>query len=301
MSSARATAPITIREVHDVESCRHFQELTRRVWGEEDVDLVPVHVSMTAIKNGGCLLGAFAEDGPPETGGMVGAAFGFLGVGTDRANGTPAIKFCSHIVGVLPQWQRQRVGLQLKLAQREAVLRQGITDWMTWTYDPLLRRNGSLNIHRLGATCCTYLHNLYGELNDDLNRGLETDRFQVDWRLNSPHVLHDIQSERPRQNWDAANLHVFPVRRREDGLDEPLDTELPTDGRPLAVPIPDDLSAVIRRDPGLSQVWRAYHRAVIVPAFAAGYTVVDCIELPALPHGRGHDYPGWRYILVREY
>ena len=40
--------------------------------------------------------------------------------------------------------------LQLKLAQRQAILDQGLTDWVTWTYDPLYRRNAVFNIHRSG-------------------------------------------------------------------------------------------------------------------------------------------------------
>ncbi|NJN84274.1 MAG: hypothetical protein HC802_19660, partial [Caldilineaceae bacterium] len=153
------------------------------------------------------------------TGGMVGAAFWWLGVGVERvdqaASPNPLLKLkaCSHMLGVLPEWQGQRVGLRLKLAQREAVLRQGLTDWVTWTYDPLYRPNGVFNIHRLGATCNTYARNVYGELQDDLNRGVPSDRCQVDWRLNSPHVLHDIDARRhdprvgDRLHASAAALH----------------------------------------------------------------------------------------------
>ena len=39
-------------------------------------------------------------------------------------------------MGVAPGYQGRGVGYRLKLAQREAVLDQGI-DLITWTYDPL--------------------------------------------------------------------------------------------------------------------------------------------------------------------
>ncbi|GIS67390.1 MAG: hypothetical protein CM1200mP6_04580 [Anaerolineaceae bacterium] len=64
-----------------------------------------------------------------------------------------------------------------------------MTDWVTWTFDPLQRVNAIFNLERLGATSQTYIKNAYGELDDDQNIGLTTDRVQVDWDLSSPRVL----------------------------------------------------------------------------------------------------------------
>lgn len=285
---------ISIRPVTDVTGTTQFQELERLVWNTDDVDVVPNHVLVTLIKNGGLLLAAYAPDGPEHTGGMIGAAFGWLGIGVDPADpaGKPRLKFASHMAGVLPAWQGKHIGLRLKLAQREAVLAQGLTDWMTWTFDPLFRPNAVFNIHRLGATCRTYLRNVYGELNDDLNRGVPSDRFQVDWRLSSPHVLHDLAQPTPQRAWDPDILALLPAPRNAAGYQTPPAALLPEDGRPLAVPIPDDISTMRRADRDLSLAWRMAMRAVMEAAFGAGYTVVDCIHLPA---------HGWHYILVREY
>lgn len=64
----------------------------RAVWGFSDLDVVPLHVLLTAAKNGGVVLGAYAGEV------MVGMLFGFVGL-------TPAgkLKHCSHVVGVLPE------------------------------------------------------------------------------------------------------------------------------------------------------------------------------------------------------
>lgn len=284
---------ITIRRITDLAGCRHFQALDRLVWGANLLELVPNHITITVAKNGGLLLGAYAPDGPQETGGMIGAALGWLGTGVDPAQPEAGrrIKFCSHIVGVLPAWQRNGVGLRLKLAQRREVLADGLTDWITWTYDPLYRPNGVFNIHRLGATCSTYVRNMYGEMEDALNSG-PSDRCQVDWRLNSPHVLHDIEPRRPTPEWDIAALHLLAATTNDAGFDVPGDPVLVLDGRPLAVPIPGDIAAIRAADSGLAMAWRLYLRAVLEEAFAAGYTMVDCVHL---------DTHGWRYILVREY
>ena len=287
-----STTTITIRRLTELAECEAFQQIERAVWGSEDADVVPVHILITLAKNGGLVLGAFASDGPAETGGMVGMAMGWLGMGVDPAtpNARPKLKFCSHMAGVLPVWQGKHVGLRLKLAQREHVLAQGLTDWITWTYDPLFRANGVFNIHRLGATSSTYLRNVYGEMTDELNRGAPSDRCQVDWRLNSPHVLQKMQPA--HATWEAHNLEILPCQSNAAGFAVPGEPVFRGDGRPLAVPIPDDITAIRRSDHELSLAWRYYLRAVLEEAFAAGYTMVDCIHLP------NH---GWRYILVREY
>lgn len=294
---------IEVKPVRNAEGCEHFQNLERLVWGTDDLDVVPVHVLITALKNGGGLLGAYAEDGPGETGRMVGAAFWWLGAGID-AHSPPTdpsaagpqsalrLKVCSHMVGVLPAWQRHHIGLRLKLAQRNIVLEQGLTDWITWTYDPLYRRNGVFNIHRLGATCSTYLRNVYGELNDELNRGAPSDRCEVDWRLNSPHVLRELQPMRSIPAWPLDDLHVLPADRDARGFLVPDDTPPQLDGRPLAVPVPEDIGAIRRDDPALGLAWRFAMRVALETAFDAGYMMVDCIQADGL---------GWRYILLREY
>ncbi len=284
---------IAIRSIYDVEGCLHFQELESRIWSSPPEEVPPIHMLVTAIKNGGGLLGAYAPDGPPETGGMVGAAFWWLGAGRPHGATELAFKVCSHIVGVLPAWQGRQVGLRLKLAQREAVLAQGLTDWVTWTYDPLYRVNGALNLHRLGATCNTYLRNVYGDMRDLLNAGVPSDRCQVDWRLNSPHVLHDLRQPRRRPAWDFSRMHSLPSVVDAEGFRRPGEAgALPLDGAPVAVPIPDDIAAIRARDAGLSLAWRFYLRDVFEAAFAAGYTAVDCAPTPA---------GDWRYILVQEY
>jgi predicted GNAT superfamily acetyltransferase len=293
------TASITIHPLTDVEACRHLQEIERLIWGNDEVDAMPIHVLITLSKNGGLVLGAYAADGPASTGGMVGVALGWLGTGVDPATpaAPPKLKFCSHMAGVLPAWQGKHIGLRLKLAQREHVLAQGLTEWMTWTYDPLYRANGVFNIHRLGATCTTYMRNIYGEMTDELNRGVPSDRCQVDWRLTSPHVLHKLQEVQPnprspQHTWAPDNLAILPSRINAAGFASPITPTLPNDGRPVAVPVPSDIGAIRRADHELSMAWRLYLRAVLEEAFDAGYTLVDCIDLPDR---------GWHYILVREY
>lgn len=281
---------ITIRPIITVEQCQHFQELERRVWSSEDMDIMPIHVLITVAKNGGILFGAYTADGPPELDGLVGMTLGWYGVGLNAQTQHQQLKLCSHMAGVLPHWQGKRVGLQLKLAQREAVLAQGITDWITWTYDPLYRANAVFNIHRLGATCHTYFPNHYGEMNDGLNAGAPSDRCQVDWHLTSEHVVQTITAGKRQVQAAGAQWQVLPTAP-SGHFRQPVDEESRLDGAPLAVPIPNDIAAIRRADQALGLAWRFYVRERLQNAFAAGYTMVDCLHLPE---------QGWHYILTHE-
>lgn len=292
---------ITIQTITTLDQCRSFQQVERLVWGSSEEDVVPQHILITASKNGGIVLGAYADDGPAETGGLVGVVFGWLGTGIVPGETTPRLKHCSHMAGVLPEWQGQRVGLLLKLAQRDAVLAQGITDWMTWTYDPLFRANAVFNIHRLGATCTLYMRDIYGVMTDALNRGVPSDRCQVDWWLASDRVQERLarlskradgqgkgasgHGERP--HWE--HLQVLPTSP-SGAFRAPVEIDIPPGGAPLAVPLPDDIIAIRQADRGLSLAWRFYMRAVLERAFAANYTVVDCLHL---------NHHGWHYILTQ--
>lgn len=291
---------VTLRLVKSIEGVEHFVELQRIVWGSDPLDIVPNHVTVTVFKNGGALLGAYADDGPPATGGMVGAAFWWLGVAPVTSEGGATalkLKICSHMAGVLPAWQGRRIGLLLKLKQRELVLEQGLTDWVTWTYDPLQRVNAVLNLHRLRATCNSYFRNVYGTMHDALNAGSPSDRFQVDWHLNSERVLRAVattsESSASRSATAPGEIppdwHLLPTAQGRHGLVWPVEVEPPLDGVPLAVPIPDDINLVRRMDRELGLAWRLYTRTVFEAAFAAGYTAVDCVHLAD---------KGWHYLLV---
>jgi predicted GNAT superfamily acetyltransferase len=294
---------ITLKAVKSVEGCDHFIELQCRVWGSDPLDVVPNHVTVTVLKNGGALLGAYADDGPAEMGGMIGAAFWWLGV-DERQSGPARLKICSHMAAVLPEWQGKGVGRLLKLKQREMVLQQGLTDWVTWTYDPLQRVNAVLNLHRLGGTCNTYLRNVYGVMHDALNAGTPSDRFQVDWHLRSERVIEAVEGRGARGEKQAhatrntqhstaveTGVQVLPSVVNRQGLQQPMDVDLKLDGEPVAVPIPDDINVIRGVDAELGLAWRLYTRTMLEAAFGAGYMAVDCIHLP----GRG-----WHYLLERQ-
>ena len=230
---------LTIRPLKSVKDMQQAEDLQRHVWPDSETDIVPGHLLLTVAHNGGVVLGAF--DGNR----LVGYIMGFLGTDT-MSPGRVAmarLKHCSHQMGVHSDYRNRGLGYRLKLAQRKAVMGDGIR-LITWTYDPLLSNNAHLNIRLLAAVCRIYMRDVYGELRDGLNLGLPTDRFQVEWWITSSRV--DARIDNERQPLDLANyLSAGAFKLNPSMLNEkdqliPSDTWFPPEGNLLLVEIPPD-------------------------------------------------------------
>lgn len=277
------TQPVTIRPLKTIEECHEVEAMQRQAWpGIEAIDVTPAHVILTFVKNGGVVLGAFAMvDGREQ---MVGFVFGFLGTREGHygpeAPAAVKLKHCSHQLGVLPEWQSQGIGYQLKVAQRESVRGQGLR-LITWTYDPLESRNATLNITKLGAVCNTYLENLYGNMRDGLNQGLASDRFQVDWWVASKRVETRLSSNRApltRDLYEQTGTRILNAATfNSSSLPVPPETMLPLDAERGLIEFPALFQDVKRIDAGLAMAWRMHTREIFRKAFASGYLVTDLL------------------------
>ncbi len=267
---------IEIRTLTSVEDCRQVQVVQDLVWGGGHGDTMSIHVLVTQSKSGGLLQGAFAERGAEDTDGLVGFSFGWPAFGYD-SSGERKLKFCSHIMGVLPTWHGRGIGLRLKMSQREELLRQGWTNWVTWTFDPLQRVNGRLNVSRLGGISTTYLRNVYGEMTDSLNAGMPTDRFQVDWYLDSPRVQTALSADPPNPEWPADSLQRARTHSQGNSWPRAPHGPPPTpDGRPYALPLPENVDALRRAGGTLLFDWRIFVRQAAESCLAAGYALSGC-------------------------
>ena len=261
---------IRLLETH--EDMTKAEALQRLVWSDSETDVIPTHMLMAVIHNGGLGVGAFVGDD------LVGFAFGFPGV-VQTQDGL-LLKHHSHILGVHPAWSGKGIGFAIKRAQWQMLRKQGI-DRVTWTYDPLLSRNAHLNITRLGAVCSTYLRSEYGNMRDGLNAGLPTDRFQVDWWLNSPRVVRRLNRQaRPAltlEHYLAAGASLLEAQRGRGSSLRPPGGLPQLDGSLLLVEIPPDFIAMKAADLPLARDWRFYGREVFETAFAGDYLVTDLI------------------------
>lgn len=253
------------------------ERLQQAVWTGSDVEVVPLHLLLTIGRNGGLVLGAWDGDA------LVGYLLGFLG--TDQTSSesvaTTRLKHCSHQLGVHPDYRDRRIGYRLKLAQREVVLKQGL-QLATWTYDPLETRNANLNLRRLGGIVREYKRNYYGEMEDDLNAGLPSDRFQVEWWLASHRVRERVEGTRPPvslEQYRSAELRVVnPSAGWETGLLQPGSKSVELGDAMLAlVEVPTNFQEIKSADPQLALKWRLHTRAVFEGVFTAGYMLTDFV------------------------
>lgn len=262
-----------IRILETIEEMEQVEGLQRLVWPGSDADILPGHILLTFAHNGGLVLGAF--DGPQLAGMLV----GFIGL--YQLPDGPQPKHCSHELGVHPDYQNSGIGFALKRAQWQMLRQQGLS-LATWTYDPLLSRNAHLNIARLGAVCNTYLPNYYGEMRDGLNSGLESDRFQVDWWLNTRRVSRRLgRRPRPGLGFDhyasADTPALYRVTHSPGAFPRPPEHfSAPQDSLVLAE-IPSDFPKLKRGDFPLARAWRSFSRLVFSECFAQGYLVTDFI------------------------
>ncbi len=253
----------TIAEMHEIE------KLTDEIWHGGDADIVPAHMLITFAHNGGLVFGAY------ENAKMIGFAFGFPGLTAKKT------KHTSHQMGVHPAHRGKNVGFALKKAQWQMARRQGL-DLMTWTYDPLLSRNAHLNIARLGAVCKTYKRNEYGEMEDGLNAGVASDRFQVDWWLNTERVnrrLGERHQPLGLDNYRKADAQALylPETNATLGLLTPPSRYAAPNKALLLVQIPPDYQSLRKKDLALAKDWRFFTRTVFEDLFARGYIVTDFI------------------------
>lgn len=254
---------LSIRPLNSIAEFRACEALQQQVWAMQDgLDVVPLHLLVTVQRNGGLLLGAFDGDD------LVGFVFGFPGV-----SGNGKLKHCSHMMAVAHSYQSRGVGYQLKLAQRDSVLDQGI-DLVTWTYDPLESRNAYLNIHKLACVCECYVRDYYGPLTDGLSAGLPSDRFLVEWWIGAERVRRRLAGDTGRRS-AIRIVQVNGTVRTARGFLMPSTVDLEVHERTIQFEIPADYQALKAADPALALEWRLAVRRISEAYFAAGYVVVD--------------------------
>jgi predicted GNAT superfamily acetyltransferase len=262
-----------IRLLESPEDMTLVEELQRAVWPGSETDVVPAHVFIAAIHNGGLTIGAFVDDE------LIGFVFGFPGI--KFLPDGPHPKHCSHMMGIRPGKRDSGVGFALKRAQWQMVRKQGI-DHITWTYDPLLSRNAHLNIAKLGAICSTYRRSEYGDMRDGLNAGLPSDRFQVDWWVNTSRVERRLgrRARKPLELDDFSKADLQPLYMPLIGassLLHPPEHFSPFERHLLLAEIPSDFNTIKSEDFALARDWRYFSRELFETAFNSGYIITDFI------------------------
>ncbi|MCM3708509.1 MULTISPECIES: GNAT family N-acetyltransferase [Cytobacillus] len=256
-----AAVTIDLRILKTASDMNLIQKLEEIIW---NMAPLPVHQTITAAQNGGLLLGAFIEEV------LVGFSYGFPGF--NRGKGY----LCSHMLGIHPDHQDKGLGALLKQKQKELAAELGY-DLITWTFDPLESRNAYLNLSKLNAVCSTYVENCYGDMDDNLNHGLPTDRLKVEWWITSQHV-------EARFSIEAASAEdPFDWGLSEDNFPVLLNTEWNGSGGPVLVPIPANFQAIKNQNFDLAMDWRFKTRGIFQSLFSQGYAMAGFQKSAAGP------------------
>lgn len=260
---AAVRAGVTVRTLGTADELGEARAIWDAVW-----PTVPGATEVTQnflraiLHSGGYLSGAF--DGPR----MVGACLAIVGRSRDGDGWHTYLK--SHLLAASPGFADRGTGTALKLHQRAWALDQDL-DRIVWTFDPLVRRNGRLNIMKLGGVGVEYLVDFYGAMSDALNVGDPSDRLLLQWDIASTRVADALGGHARNlstEQWLAQGAAELLLATDAGPRLRPAGSEL------VLVAVPEDIVGIRREDPGLAAEWRLHVRAALEPLLRAGGRVM---------------------------
>jgi predicted GNAT superfamily acetyltransferase len=167
-----------LRELTTIPEFAACMDLQREGFGWNDLDLMPFRFFVVSRHVGGLVLGAFDGD----------RLVGFLSTIPGIRDGEPY--WHSHMLAVTGSHRGAGIGASLKMEQKAAALRRGITR-IEWTFDPLVSRNSYFNFEKLGIVVHRYYPDFYGS---------GSDRLIAEWWLDRP---------RPARTGDVRRISVL--------------------------------------------------------------------------------------------
>ena len=218
-----------VRELGNLQDQDFGRKIFDLTWAMDAGTEITPNLLQAMVHSGAYLSGAFIENK------IVGAAFAFPATN----NG---LHLHSHMTAVLDEYRDKGVGYALKVDQWNWAKKQKYSH-LSWTFDPLVRRNAKLNIVKLGVDISSYYPNFYGAMPDALNAGDESDRLMVLWSTD---------------------------------IDEPKARELITHPKPgdILIEIPEDIVAIRSKNQSESIKWRRQVREQFLAAFEKNGKVI---------------------------
>ncbi|MEU0937732.1 MULTISPECIES: GNAT family N-acetyltransferase [unclassified Embleya] len=242
---------VVIRELHELDEIEEAFRLFCEIWGTGPGNAPMSVEQMRALSHAGNYVAGAYLDGR-----ITGATVGFFGAPTART-------LHSHITGARAG---HAAGFALKVHQRNWALARGVAR-ITWTYDPLIRRNAHFNVTKLGGRPDGYLPNFYGSVDDAINGGTDTDRAMVVWDLAAPRVIAAVNGTPTPVAVPADAVTALAIRDERPLLGR-------TDAEYLLVEVPPDIETLRRTDPGAAKEWRLALREVFGGLLADGARVI---------------------------
>jgi predicted GNAT superfamily acetyltransferase len=252
---------VSIRIAEDSAATDTARAVFDEVWPGEGTQVTPNLLRALLHAGGYC---SIVRD--QASGEVLGAALGFPARDSSLPGG---VYLHSHMAAVRDGHRDRGIGTAIKQHQRAWAIGNGIPV-VSWTFDPLVRRNAYFNVIRLGVSIRDYHPNFYGEMNDAINAGDRTDRLVAWWEVGSERAA--LAADRALQPEDDERLRVRDLIR-VDARGWPEIAAAPSAGESVRVPLPEDIVALRRRDSGLGLAWRLAVREALTSAFAQGLRV----------------------------
>ena len=241
------------------------EEVARRVWGLDDLQIIPAHEFDIVARHGGIILGAYHA----KTDELIAWSYALL------AKVQGQLGLYSFGLAVVPEYQRHGVGRRLKLAQREAALAED-HKLIAWTYDPLRAINGHLYLTRLGAVTVEYLEDTHGPRGMGTRaQGMPIDEVLTVWYLDSPRVTKRLSGQETISalpDWPV----IHPLQSPQDADGRVRIDELPQSS--CVLEIPEEIQDIRETDIELARKWRFTARDILEHYFNGGYTISECIS-----------------------
>jgi predicted GNAT superfamily acetyltransferase len=223
------SSEIKIRPLITIED----QDLGRAVfdhtWAKDAGTEITPNLLQAMVHSGAYLSGAFIGSD------CVGAAFAFPAT-------TGGLHIHSHMTAVMENHRDKGIGFLLKIDQWHWAKKNNYKE-ITWTFDPLVKRNAKLNLLKLGADVSAYYLNFYGEMPDALNAGDESDRLLASWKVEGG----------------------APMSRQEI---------ISTESNDILIEIPEDIVAIRESDLAENLRWRHKVREQFTEALDKGGQVI---------------------------
>lgn len=158
---------VNVELVDDPLKAQQLAQLLAEVWG--DRNSISVDVIVAVVHSGGYASLAIRDlTGKRE---VVGGSLALVGRHVNKLH--------SHVTGVKSDIRNSGVGSALKEHQWNWAKENNFAA-ISWTFDPLVRRNAHFNLVKLGAKVVSYHRDFYGELDDAINSGDSSDRLVVE-------------------------------------------------------------------------------------------------------------------------
>jgi len=267
----------TIRNLWNKDEIAPIESLQGDIWGYgKDPNAPPPYPTRCLFEfaeSGGLVAAAYSNEAE-----MV--AFSASWIGRERSE-ERRLYLHSQLLGVKENSRDAGIGMQLKLNQREFALDKDL-HLVKWTFDPLQSRNAYLNLRKLGGVVRKFIPDYYGNLGGILNQHFPTDRFWVEWHVDSPRVHNRLDHISRKAGYGdvRAVSSDYPIVNTVTGPRDRrrcLSVDVHRCEPYLLVEIPFNISELRMEDPDLAEQWQDACRDIF-GSYLSRYLVIDFIR-----------------------